>query len=888
MDIHLTGYRYHPAKSHNAMTSRPGRFSISPHPRSPKSSKQTAEQVSTLQTLSATKNQKYNVFTFLPIVFYEQFKFFFNVYFLLVALSQLVPALRTGFLVMYIAPLSFVLLVTMGKEAYDDYKRNLRDLEANSAHYLVLASHPLLPSDDDELSHSLLEENHTDQLDGETDWKLCVAVPATQKLPSDRELLNLDADIYADAPSKDIHSFIRSTRHRTCPLTMCPWSKYQRFSRSQHRARAVMNTSHPQTKVGLLGLEISQRAKILCAVSFVLSVALVALNGFRGLWYIHVFRFLIFVLVHHSYQVGHCIDGHEEGPQLIVFSFSLRVNLDMGKTVYAHLIMKDNEIPGTIVRTSTLPEELGRIEYLLSDKIGTLTQNEMEMKKLHLGTMSFGYNHSCKNASLSTGVQLATRGRRDISARVRDVVLSLALCHNVTPVTNDDGSVTHQASSPDEITIVKWTKSVGVTLTLIAGETANMAREGLRTLVVGRRKLSVAGYEIFKARQHAASVRLEGRNEAMAAVVSDTLEHDLELLGLTGVEDKLQDHVHRTLEPLRNAGIKIWMPTGDKIETATVIAISTKLVAGNQYIHQLKTQQELDFLQNKLDCCLVINGESLYKGFIEITTKLFAVVACRCPPIQKADVARLIRNFTKKRVCCIGDGGNDVSMMQAANVDVGIVGKEGKQASLAADFSVTQFSHLTKLLLWHGRNSYRRSAKLTQFVIHRGLIISVMQTVFSAVLPELYKELTKGRTLSSKTFFIWLMISLYQGTSTLAAIPIIALVLFENEFLNIVAISFMALILHDLIMVTLDITIWFLLVSCGHVYMIISEVITLAVYPFSMVFLPEYFDLLFVVSVRFGLKVAVIVAVSALPLWFIKLIKSRIAPESTTKLWRER
>ena len=119
--------------------------------------------------------------------------------------------------------------------------------------------------------------------------------------------------------------------------------------------------------------------------------------------------------------------------------------------------------------------------------------------------------------------------------------------------------------------------------------------------------------------------------------------------------------------------------------------------------------------------------------FIEIATKLSAVVACRCSPTQKADVARLIRAFTKKRVCCIGDGGNDVSMIQAADVGVGIVGKEGKQASLAADFSVTQFSHLTKLLLWHGRNSYRRSAKLAQFVIHRGLIISIMQAVFSAI-----------------------------------------------------------------------------------------------------------------------------------------------------------
>ena len=77
----------------------------------------------------------------------------------------------------------------------------------------------------------------------------------------------------------------------------------------------------------------------------------------------------------------------------------------------------------------------------------------------------------------------------------------------------------------------------------------------------------------------------------MAAVVAETLERDLELLGLTGVEDKLQDDVHGTLELLRSAGIKIWMLTGDKIETATVIAISTKLVARNQYIHQVAKRE---------------------------------------------------------------------------------------------------------------------------------------------------------------------------------------------------------------------------------------------------------------------------------------------------------
>lgn len=92
------------------------------------------------------------------------------------------------------------------------------------------------------------------------------------------------------------------------------------------------------------------------------------------------------------------------------------------------------------------------------------------------------------------------------------------------------------------------------------------------------------------------------------------------------------------------------------------------------------------------------------------------------------------------------------------------MGKEGKQASLAADFSVNQFSHLTKLLMWHGRNSYRRSAKLAQFVIHRGLIISVMQAVFSAIFYFAPIALYQG----------WLMIG-YATIYTMA--PVFSLVL---------------------------------------------------------------------------------------------------------------
>lgn len=223
----------------------------------------------------------------------------------------------------------------------------------------------------------------------------------------------------------------------------------------------------------------------------------------------------------------------------------------------------------------------------------------------------------------------------------------------VTPVTNDDGTVTYQASSPDEVAIVEWTESVGLSLVArdrnnmtlrsrsgqehifdilaifpftseskrmgiivrdqhsgsitfvqkgadvvmsqivqrsewLDEECGNMAREGLRTLVVGRKRLSDETYATFDKRyKDAQLLGADGRNDAIQAVVFECLESDLELLALTGVEDKLQEDVKQTLELMRNAGLKIWMLTGDKIETATNIAMSSKLVSRNQYIHQV-------------------------------------------------------------------------------------------------------------------------------------------------------------------------------------------------------------------------------------------------------------------------------------------------------------
>jgi phospholipid-translocating ATPase len=468
-------------------------------------------------------------------------------------------------------------------------------------------------------------------------------------------------------------------------------------------------------------------------------------------------------------------------------------------------------------------------------------------------------------------------------------------------------------------------------------ETANMAREGLRTLVVGRKKLSAQTYQDFSTKHAQASLALNNRDSAISNVVQEYLETGLELLGVTGVEDKLQKDVKPSLELLRNAGIKIWMLTGDKVETARCVAVSSKLVARGQYVHTIAklkrkdlAHSSLDFLRGKTDACLLIDGESLAlmlnhyrQEFISIAVQLPTVVACRCSPTQKADVARLIREYTKKRVCCIGDGGNDVSMIQAADVGVGIVGKEGKQASLAADFSIEQFCYLTKLLVWHGRNSYKRSAKLSQFVIHRGLIISICQTVFSIgahyepnalykdwllvgystvytmapvfslvfdrdvdesvanLYPELYAELKTGRSLSYKTFFIWVAVSIYQGSMIQGLSQLLVGVgsssLEDLTFRKMVSVSFSVLVMNELIMVAMEVTTW-------HWIMIASIVGTAGIYFGSIPFLDRYFELAYVGSLAFWWRFAVVAAISLIPPYAVKIVGRTLKPPSYRKV----
>lgn len=976
---------------------------------------------------NAVSNAKYNPITFIPVILYEQFKFFFNLYFLLVALSQIVPQLRIGFLSSYIVPLAFVLTVTMMKEASDDIARRRRDLEQNNELYEVLSrstgaaqeiSHVALknlkvgdlvrlhkdrriPADmvliqsSDANGEAFIK---TDQLDGETDWKLRIACPVTQNI-TDLSRLVHDTSLIVGKPQKSIHSFSgklllhqSGASNKIVPLTVDQtlWANTVLASGTAVgmivytgiETRQQLNTTMTGVKTGLLENEINGILKMLCVSVFLLSVGLVLGQTFplKKTWYIDILRYLILFSS--------------------IIPVSLRVNLDLAKSVYASQIQKDAEIPDTIVRTSTIPEDLGRIEYLLSDKTGTLTQNEMEMKKLHLGTVCYAgdtLDIVREYVEKQFFVDAGGSKRRDLSGKVADLALVLATCHNVTPA-EEDGVCFYQAASPDEVAIVQFCESIGLklvkrdrtSLTLLhvstrrevvydilynfpfnsdtkrmgvvvkdrskdeiyfmqkgadtvmarivnysdwlEEETGNMAREGLRTLVIGRKRLSNTIYKAFVKDYEEASLSMHNRESVMQKVISQYLETDVELMGLTGVEDKLQNNVKSSIELLRNAGIKIWMLTGDKVETAKCVAISAKLISRGQLVHQITkvthpdmALSQLDQLKNNPNAVLLIDGESIAifmnhypVEFFGVCLGLPAVIACRCTPQQKADIAVAIKKTTGKRVCCIGDGGNDVSMIQCADVGVGIVGKEGKQASLAADFSIEQFHFLLKLLLWHGRNSYKRSAKLAQFIIHRGLIISVAQALFSIsshfeplalyqgwimvgystfytmapvfsltldrdidekltkLYPELYKELTLGKSLSYKTFFMWVLISLFQGVMIQLLSQAFKGLEPEN-FLALVSISFTALVLNELFMVALTVNTW-------NRVMVGTIVITFTIYVLLVPFLTDYFDLDYMTSVSFIWQLALILVVSLFPVWLGHAINRKLRPPSYAKV----
>lgn len=261
----------------------------------------------------------------------------------------------------------------------------------------------------------------------------------------------------------------------------------------------------------------------------------------------------------------------------------------------------------------------------------------------------------------------------------------------------------------------------------------DFATEGLRTLLYGFRYLGEQEYTSWKKMYSDASTSLVDR-QILIERAADTIERDLELAGATAIEDKLQRGVPEAIDKLRRANIKMWMLTGDKRETAINIGHSCRLIKDYSAVTILDHavgQVDQHIAAALIDCnsgniahsVVVIDGLTLAQIEVSQTTmSLFlnlavlvdTVICCRASPSQKASLVKSIRKTVKDSITlAVGDGANDIAMIQEAHVGIGITGKEGLQAARTSDYSIAQFRFLLKLLLVHGRWNYIRTCKYT-------------------------------------------------------------------------------------------------------------------------------------------------------------------------------
>ncbi|KAI8876251.1 phospholipid-translocating P-type ATPase [Backusella circina FSU 941] len=277
------------------------------------------------------------------------------------------------------------------------------------------------------------------------------------------------------------------------------------------------------------------------------------------------------------------------------------------------------------------------------------------------------------------------------------------------------------------------------------------ASEGLRTLCIAMREIPEDEYARWSKIYEAASTSMVHRAEELDRA-AEMIEQGLVLLGATAIEDKLQEGVPDTIHTLQEAGIHVWVLTGDRQETAINIGYSCKLLNEEMSLIVCNTQTQWEtktFLEEKLQAIyevmskgeemeplsFVIDGKALTFALEKEIEKLLfdlavlckAVVCCRVSPLQKALVVKLVKKYDKSILLAIGDGANDVSMIQAAHVGVGISGVEGLQAARSADFAISQFRFLKKLLLVHGSWAYQRLSKMIFFYFYKNVAMYLTQ-----------------------------------------------------------------------------------------------------------------------------------------------------------------
>uniref|UniRef100_A0A4W5QRE6 Phospholipid-transporting ATPase n=1 Tax=Hucho hucho TaxID=62062 RepID=A0A4W5QRE6_9TELE len=853
-------------------------------------------------------SSKYTVWNFVPKNLFEQFRRIANFYFLIIFLVQLMIDTPTSPVTSGL-PLFFVITVTAIKQGYEDWLRHKADNEVNGAPVFVVRSGSLVqtrsknirvgdivrvakdetfPVDLVLLSSDRAEGTchiTTTSLDGETNLKTHYSVPETLVSQSVSRLEALHAVLECQQPDADLYR----------PLG--PENLLLRGAR-------LKNTKEIFGVAVYTGMESKMALNYKCK-SQKRSAVEKSMNTFLLIYLgILLFEAILSTILKYAWQAenkwdepfyNHKTEQERNSSQilkfisdflafLVLYNFiipiSLYVTVEMQKFLGSFFIGWDLDLyheesdQMAQVNTSDLNEELGQVEYVFTDKTGTLTENEMLFRECSINGIKY---QEINGKLVPEGM---TEDSPDRSVREELLFLkAVSLCHTVQisyeqpgdgpgdPFSHANGfssQMEYYASSPDEKALVEATKryprgydvkcviplSHRFKLLHVLEFDANRRRmsvilqtptgtpltashfflfplflpplqKGLRTLVVACRHFSVEEYEEVDQRLHKARTALQQREERLAEVFS-FIEKNLELLGATGVEDKLQEKVQETIEALRLAGIKVWVLTGDKHETAVSVSLSCG--------HFHRTMNILELVQQKSDneCAeqlrqlarrikddhviqhgLVVDGASLSlalrgheKLFMEVCKNCSAVLCCRMAPLQKAKVVRLLKTSLEKPITlAIGDGANDVSMIQEAHVGIGIMGKEGRQAVQNSDYAIARFKFLSKLLLVHGHFYYIRIATLVQYFFYKNVCFITpqflyqffclfsQQTLYDSVYltlynicftslpilvyslfeqlvhphvlqskPVLYRDISKNSLLSFKTFLYWTLL----------------------------------------------------------------------------------------------------------------------------------
>jgi phospholipid-transporting ATPase len=343
----------------------------------------------------------------------------------------------------------------------------------------------------------------------------------------------------------------------------------------------------------------------------------------------------------------------------------------------------------------------------------------------------------------------------------------------------------------------------------------SMAGAGLRTLVMAHKRMDAGEFaEVEEAHQQALDELDPEKHLALMQRVSELVECELTLSGVSGIEDKLQDKVPECIAALRSAGISVWVLTGDKQETAISIGYTSQALSKDCDLLIFNERVPVDLAQSMQAHCtrfglnvstldqesemqgalqtpvsIVIDGPTLSIVLAEPGTKAYhpligsmflslakmsgSVVCCRCTPLQKSSIVRLVAERSTlvgdgAVTLAIGDGANDVSMIQEAHVGVGISGKEGMQCVLAADFSLPNFKGIRPLLLVHGYQIYRRISKVILYSFCKNFALAFVAFWFS-----FYNKF------SGQLVFFDLSFTLYNALFT--ALPILAVGLGDED-----------------------------------------------------------------------------------------------------------